>query len=362
MKLVRLFVCVLMLQGWSSSALGANSVISRVDRSPALRTDALILAKDGKVLVEEYQHGYQPKKKHRLWSITKSVGSLVVAIAVKEERIKLSDSVCDHLSQRDGLRPEHCSITINDLLYWQSGIDWTETDFGFKPHQSNLFHGLYGQGRSDLARYFLSLPVIHPAGQRWKYTTAESHLLWKVLRKVYSESEYHRLIWTKLFEPLGIRDVTFEQDQSGTFLGGSHLYMTPRDLLKVAHFVLSEYEQASTLPDQWMQEMTTPKPHAPYSRWSDQKGETPAIGAGHWWVNKTVSNDQEQPWVKASPNTFAAFGVFGQMMILVPEEKIVIIRLANDVVGGLLNRPRFVHEMLDEVRKRSSSAPNGSQE
>ena len=100
--------------------------------------------------------------------------------------------------------------------------------------------------------------------------------------------------------------------------------------------------------------MTTPRPNAVYSRWSDRRGETPAIGAGQWWSNRVVSSqNQVQPWVEAPVEAFAAFGVFGQMMIILPKEEIVIIRLGNDLVGSLLNRSQFVHEMLEEVEKRS---------
>ena len=215
-----------------------ESVIRKIDRNPAIRTNVLILAKGNDVLLEEYANGYSGDQLHRLWSITKSVGSLGLGFAVKDQRLKLTDSICDYLNESDGVTPAHCAIALEDLVFWQSGIQWTETDFGVRPDRSHLFHGLYGRGRADFAKYILSLPITNQPGSQWKYTTAESHLLWKILAKVYNRFEYENLLQHRLLEPLEIQRSSFEQDQSGIFLGGSHLYLSGRDLLKVARFVI----------------------------------------------------------------------------------------------------------------------------
>lgn len=313
----------------------AESLIDKIDRGINDRTDILAIYKDDKIIYQEYRNGYQPDQKHKLWSMSKSITSLLVARAVKEGRLQVESSICDYISIAELSSSLQCNMTIEDLLFWQSGTQWAEDYIGFDGEKSNVLNGLYGVGINNFSNYYFSLPYAPNTELNWNYSTGDSHILSYLLRKVYSPFEYEKLPWSLLFDPLGIQEATFERDHTGTYLGGAYVYLSHKNLHRLAQLVMREMEEPRFLPEQWMSLVLTAKNNTVFNLEMAEEGIAPAIPGGHWWLNRpTEAAVQEIPWPRMPEDTFAAFGVFGQMMFIIPSEKIVIIRLAQDIKGG----------------------------
>lgn len=349
MKFFFCFVAIFLL-----AQPAASSIIDKIDKGVNARTDILAIYKDGVLLKAEYRRGYTGTQKHKMWSMSKSVTSLLLARAVKEGRLSLQDSICDHIPLNELNSVEQCHMTIDDILFWQSGTSWSETYFGFDISNSNVMTGLYGEGGADFATYYKSLdytPEAYKIG--WNYSTGDSHFLSYLLKKVYSPLQYKTLPWDLLFDPIGLKDVTFETDHHGLFLGGSYIYMSQEDLNRVAQFILSEIKKPKLLPQAWFDHVLNARQNAQFNLQMVEDEIAPAIPGGHFWLNRVSNSDiQERPWQAVPEDTFAAFGVFGQMMFMVPSENLVVIRLSSDIKGGF-DRENMLKIVMNFVKGRS---------
>jgi CubicO group peptidase (beta-lactamase class C family) len=91
---------------------------------------------------------------------------------------------------------------------------------------------LYTRGRGDLARFAAEHEGAHPPGSAFAYASGDSLLLMAARRDLVGEERYADWPWTALFDVIGM-DATLERDATGTFVGSSYLYASPRDLAKL---------------------------------------------------------------------------------------------------------------------------------
>src|SRR5690606_37354129 len=130
------------------SVLSVDLVASeRATQAGWIRTDAFVLMKEGEILHQEYHNGYQPEQPHRLWSLSKSIWSLVVARAVHEGRIDPLESVCAYIQIPLQVTEDLCLTSVEDILHWQSGVEWRESHFSGHASSSSVLRILYGEGR-----------------------------------------------------------------------------------------------------------------------------------------------------------------------------------------------------------------------
>lgn len=326
----------------------------------SIRTDAVLVIRGDQVLFEEYYNGYHAEMPHRLWSIGKSVTGTIVGMAVKEGKIALADSVCKYIPAPVDTRSapfvgDHCAITVEDVLRWSTGIHWTESYGSLNVRSSSVLAMLYGEGRNDMPRFVFDHGLRGEAGKFFLYSSGDTNLLWAILRAVYSGQEYDALPWRKLFNRLGMENVTLERDGSGNFTGASHMIMRPRDLAKFGRFILDQKRATASeavLPEGWMQFATTLSQSLMLNP-IPEGTERRAAGA-QWWLNLPVPEQEiPQPWPSGPNDTFAGLGVFGQTLFLVPSKDLIAIRLGHDLVGGF-DRDAFLKEALALVDGRGA--------
>ncbi len=343
-------LCMILITLASALAF-PKSLIDEIDLSSNDRTDVLAIYKNDTLVYEEFRHQYTRHQKHKLWSVSKSITGLLVARAVEKGLLNIHSSICDYVSVSHLSSVQQCEVTLEDILHWQSGTEWSETYIGWNGSSSNVLSGLYGEGISDFASYYFSLSYSDTVENNWNYSTGDSHILMHILRQVYSPMEYDSMPWRELFDPLGISDATFERDHTGLYLGGAYIFLSHPSLYKIGQMVSDELKQPHLLPVDWMQQALTPRPNALFTEEMIEDEKAPAIPAAHWWVNRPANPDnQTVPWPRAPTDTFAAFGVFGQMMFIIPSEDIVIIRLAQDIRGGF-DKAHFLDVTLKYARE-----------
>ena len=92
-----------------------------------------------------------------------------------------------------------------------------------------------------MAQYTSERPIAYKPGNVFNYSSGETNLLMGILKKAINNKErYNDFPWKELFEPLGMKNITWEQDQSGTFVGSSYLYMPSRELIKFGELFLNQ--------------------------------------------------------------------------------------------------------------------------
>ncbi len=300
-----------------------------------IRTDALLIIRDGQIIYERYAGPTTAQTAHLTWSISKSLMAAVLGVAYGENRFKLEDPAARFYPPL----ANHSALKIADLLHWASGIDWQE-DYEYAPLKSSVVAMLYTRGHRDMAAFAADHPTFAEPGQAFRYSSGDSNLLAAALKGMLGPQRYADYPWTALFEPLGIRHAVWETDASGTFVASSYAYLTARDLARVGLLMVRDgrWQDRQLLPQDWV--AFNREPFAGY-----KAGQDEAVPGGHWWLNRAIAG-APSPWPAAPPDTFAALGHWGQALYVIPSQKLVIVRYADDRDGGYRH-----NELLARVLK-----------
>ena len=327
--------------GPALQALEAYAFPPRDDTTrKGLRTDALLVIRDGQLIYERYAGPTTADTPHLTWSISKSLMAAVLGVAYGEGRFKLQDPVLKFYPALT----KHPAITLADLLHWASGLDWQE-DYEYAPLKSSVVAMLYTRGHQDMAAFTANHDEYAKPGEAFRYSSGDSNLLSAALKNIVGPARYPDYPWTALFEPLGIRHAVWETDASGTFVASSYAYLTARDLARVGLLMARDgrWGDRQLLPKDWVAFN-----REPFDRYKAHQDE--AVPGGHWWLNREADS-AARPWLDAPADTFAALGHWGQTMYVIPSEKLVIVRYGDDRDGSYRH-----NELLRLTRKAFAGA------
>lgn len=281
--------------------------------------NSLLVVREGVVILEEYYNDYDAESLHLLWSVTKSFMSALIGIAIERGDIEsVDDPIVDYFPDYfvDIDDAQKREITLRDLLMMRSGFDWHE----------GLTIGLWFVER-DQIEFILNRDLLVEPGERWNYSTGNSHLLSAALTQATGKSaaEYAA---EHLFGPLGIVDYEWTTDAAGINIGGAELRLTTRDMAKFGFLYLNQgrWEDQQIVPEEWVQLTTAP--------------ESTQFYGYHWWVNPIEGS-----------RSFAAEGYAGQNIVVLPELDIVIAVTSQSagLFGTASQQSREVRDFLSEV-------------
>ncbi len=270
-----------------------------------LGTRAIVVVKDGALVGERYGEGFGASTPQLGWSMSKSVTSLLTGMLVKQGVVSLDD---------DQLRPEwtdeRASITVENLLRMNAGLAWDETyDLG-----TPITRMLYLE--PDMGGYVAGLPLAHPVGEVQQYSSGSTNALCSVLaERTGLGADLPR---QTIFPALGLASAVWEPDAAGTPVCSSYLWATPRDWAAIGQFALQngEWNGEQLLPEDWMEQSLTVT--------DTGVSDDPGYGLG-WRTN--VLPDGSLRWPSLPEDAFSANGHDGQMMIVIPSEGLVVVRL-----------------------------------
>nr|WP_256595890.1 serine hydrolase [Pseudomonas sp. RW407] len=310
------------LQAFEAYAFPARDDATR----QGVRSDAVVVIRDGQLVYERYAGPTRAQTPHLAWSISKSIMACVLGVAYGEGRFQLDDAVAQHFAPFAA----HPQVKMRHLLNWASGLAWEE-DYEYAPLKSSVVAMLYTRGRDDMAGFVAGFPADAEPGQRFRYSSGDSNVLAASLKQMVGEDAYADYPWTALFEPLGIRSAVWERDASGTFVGSSYAYMTARDLARIGLLMQrgGRWKERQLLPQAWMQFALTP--FANYHPTAEDAAD--GVPGGQWWLNRAPAG-AGLPWPNAPETTFAALGHWGQALYVLPDQKLVIVRYADDRDGS----------------------------
>ena len=196
-------------------------------------TNAIAFAHKGKFIYEDYENGFNPNTRHHQWSVTKSVTTSLVGIAVEEGLVdSIYDPIKKYIPEAEGTVWE--GVSVEDLLQMESGTYWVDVPV-HQPEQLVLmgadFHsnGLYGMTRDE---YLLKLTRTSPPGEFHRYNSGDAQMLAWLLERVY-QKPYTDILSEKLWRPAGMEnDALVMHDRLGNSFASMGLFATPRDMLR----------------------------------------------------------------------------------------------------------------------------------
>jgi CubicO group peptidase (beta-lactamase class C family) len=276
-----------------------------------LYIDGLVVVHNGYIVAEKYYAPYQQDSPHEMYSITKSVISALIGIAIQEGYINsVDDPVLGFFPERtfendDALKQ---SIALEHLLTMSSGLAWDWDEM---------------VSTRDWVQYVLDqLKYIEP-GVEFYYSSGNAHVLSAIIQET-SGLNSDDFAQQYLFDPLGIAETTWQKAIDGIAKGGWGLKMTPRDMAKLGYLYLKQgrWDGRQIIPAGWIEATTTrhiqvPEPLEP---WDLYMGYL-------WWLHED--------------GPYAAHGMKGQFIYVIPESDLVVV-FTGDIPDAKFAKPQLL--------------------
>jgi CubicO group peptidase (beta-lactamase class C family)/sugar lactone lactonase YvrE len=310
--------------GWSTAAPEEQgmdpALLAQVSqRVPAELSllSAVVVVRGGEIVFEDYYNGQVADEPIHLWSVTKSVTSMAIGMAVDEGLLRLDQTLGELIPERipAGADPRTASVTVEQLLTMTSGWVWdSPTDF------------LHLDDAPDWAARTLGLPMACDPGACYAYNSGNAHLLSVILQTVTGQTEAD-FLQSRLFAPLGIARPTWRQSPQGETAGAFGLELNARAAAKLGYLALNQgvWDGQQIVPAEWIATST-----AQHSSGTNADGTNFGNASyGYlWWVTET-----------AGYPAYFALGYGAQVIYVVPGLDLVTVAVIAEPNAELQQDP-----------------------
>lgn len=280
-------------------------------------TNAVVVIQGGRVLVERYagvrEFFDRPSEPITAtssllsWSMAKSMLHFLVGTLVEEGQLDPEQPapVAEWADPSDPRR----AIRIADLLAMRDGLGFVEVyELGAVSHVVEM---LFGEGKEDMAGYAATIPLAHPPGTVFHYSSGTSNLLSRIVADVVGRGEAYRdFIQKRLFDPLGMASAEATFDPTGVFVASSYVHANALDFAKFGLLYLrgGEWDGHPLISRTWAETAQVPLS-------ADEESAT--FYSWQWWV----SADRY--------GTYWASGYEGQQISVVPALDALVLRFGH---------------------------------
>jgi CubicO group peptidase (beta-lactamase class C family) len=229
-----------------------------MDSLTAVQVHSLLIARNGKLVVEEYFHGYDRDLPHELRSASKTMLSVLIGAAnTAGIRIPLDTPVYQTMlgATPANLDPRKRAMTLEHLLSMNAGFECDPDTAAPRTADEDVM----GQnGVQDYYRYTLNVPLNAAPGEKVYYCSAEPNLAGGMVEKITGQPQLE-LFDRLLGRPLQLRRYHLGLQPSGEVYGGGGHLFTSRDFLKFAQLMLDgRWGGKQILSQDWVQRSRAP--------------------------------------------------------------------------------------------------------
>lgn len=281
---------------------------------------SILIARGNDLVYEQYFNGYGKDSVHDTRSSFKSVTSLLIGIAIDKGMIKSTQQkMVDFFPEYPALKndPSKKDITIQQLLDMRAGFDCEEFN-GTKDCEEQM------ELTKDWVKYALELPMKHPPGTVWSYTSIEPVIIGGIIRKA-SHMSVMDFAKKYLFDPLQINDYRWTLDSSGNANTAGSFFIRPLDMIKIGLMVRDQgkWNGKQIISKEWIKKSTICDiPIPDFSNMKFSKSKTgipqPTFYGSYWYREKLKTKNLEEEVLFASGNG-------GQFMFILKKLDLVVL-------------------------------------
>ena len=272
---------------------------------------SLLVFKNGTLIAEDYFNIGKPDLQVNIHSVTKSITSALVGIAIEEGCLTSVDQkMMDFFPElKDQITDQRkFDITIQQMLQMRAGYPWEEST-------EELINLLFSGFHNDT---LVDVPLVRDPGSNSEYSNLTAHILGIIVSRA-CDTSLRSFAQEHLFDPLEINPGFWQQDWDGNYLGFSDVNLSSTDLAKFGLMYANggSYNEEQIVPAEWVKESLQS-----YSR------KTWKYRVGRNWK----SNEYGYQWwsIKAGSYRYnMAWGHGGQQVILIDDLNMVVILLAD---------------------------------
>jgi CubicO group peptidase (beta-lactamase class C family) len=339
--------------GWPTASLedvgisreGIEKFIQMLIDTPIASVNAqedhgILIARHGKLVLEEYFHGENRDKPHDTRSASKSIASDLTG-AVIQAGVSLSPTDFVYKVMNDGVFPPDLetrkrALTLEHLLTMSSGFDCDEGDTKSAGFEDNMWEQT---AQPDFYKWTLSLKMVRQPGEKAVYCSAGSNLAGGVVARAAKQSP--QVLFQKLLaEPLQMKRYYLPLSPAGDFSLTGGARFPPREFMKLGQLHLNggTWKGRKVFAPEWSRRATAHVVNI---------GATNRKYGYLWWV-------EDYPHQGRTVRAFFAAGNGGQIVMVVPELDLVMAFYAgnyNDVGGRQAQNvyvPKYILPTVDK--------------
>lgn len=263
------------------------------------RVQSVVIVLGGEIVYERSHPLDGPDDVYSSFSVAKSFTSALIGLLVADGRLVLDDPA--PVPEWQGGDDPRAAITLRQLLQMSSGLEWTE-EYGPGSVAAAMFQA------DDAAALVAAQPLESEPGTTYEYSTGTTALLAGIAAdQLGGCAEQVDYLNERLLDPIGITTERLDTDGNGCWFGGFGANMTTRDFARFGLLFLrgGSWEGEQILPTSWVDESRVPA------------ATNPTYGL-QWWLADDGTS-------------FSAEGLFGQRIVVVPDQDLVI---ATNSTGG----------------------------
>lgn len=298
-------------------ALVQSILVEDMTARSAHQVHALLVARHGRLVLEEYFHGNARERLHTTRSAGKSVTSILVGATIAaDRRLQLSSPV--YATMNGGVAPAGLdsraqAMTLDHLLSQTSGFHCDDSD----PAAPGAEETMSDQdAEPDFYRYTLAVPMAYAPGRVAVYCSANPNLALGMVARATGEDPIYDFE-RRVAQPMRIDHYGWVTDGAGQAYGGGSVQLRARDFLKIGQLMLNggTWQRRRILTADYVERATSPL--NPLAR----------IGYGYlWWVD-------DIPYKDGVTRAYMALGAGGQIVMVVPRLDLVIAIMAGQFSG-----------------------------
>ena len=305
--------------GWTTGSLQdaemeatiVSQLIERIDSTPmnaidAPQVHAFLIARNGKLVFEEYFHGFTRTQTHATRSASKTVTALLTGAAEYRSEMPRTSLVLPILNEHGYTNGDDRAsrMTIEHLISMTPGLDcndWDDSSAGGEDRMQSQ------DVENDWVRYMMDLPMKTEPGTLAAYCSGSQHLAGRVLA-IKTGAWLPDYFYKYVARPLQITEYQMNLSPIGEAYGGGGLYIRPRDFLKIGQLFLNNglWNGTRVLSPEWIRDAVSAR---------NNIGDE-GYGYG-WWVFS-------YPHKGETLDAYYAGGNGGQYIIVVPALDLVI--------------------------------------
>lgn len=291
--------------------------------APHRWTHAVVIVRDGRVVAERYGSSYGVATPIHGWSMTKSATNALLGVLVRQGRLRMDAPAPVAAWAAPG--DPRGAITPDELLRMTSGLrlgqslmsSWATA---FDPAAQTMF------AVPDMAGTAEAAPLAAKPGTLWRYSDGSTAILGRILRDTAGgPAEVQAFARRELFDKLGMEQVTYETDATGSPIAAAQMFASARDWARLGLLFLNDgvVGQDRILPEGWVAYSTRLTPGS----------EDFGYGAGFWVNGDNPGARATRPHMPAG--SFMARGARGQYVVVIPSARMVVVRLGDsDTFAG----------------------------
>lgn len=318
---------------------------------------SMLVVKNGKLVTEEYFSRKDDPRPQHVQSITKSITSLLIGIAIDKGVIKSEKDVIkpffpEYFSKPHDERKQN--ITIEQLLTMTSRLNFADS-----PYYSVYENTSHWQEPGSWKAYWysdnyydraLSVELVETDDEiAMIYNTPACNLLTTVLKKSANMTS-KEFADKYLFGPLGIKNYFWFHDSDYNYVGGHTIFIRPRDLARIGQMILDggKYQGSQIVSEAWLD-----KSFASFvpDHLKTDDAETVFDYGYLWWLGEYKDYKYQFGW-----------GFGGQFLFMVPEANTLVVTTAFPDTTGLTHWERsqkiikeIMHNVIEALPKTAQS-------